>query len=127
MQGPAFEKRWADRKSRLAELDGFQFFALLRRVDTKEGEEVWRPASMLHHKFVLRKLREMMCLHCLQVDFNYMSMTLWADKKSFNAWRTGEAFKEAHGGGTLFGFVDMLVLQRSTWLLTSRRLKFYLV
>jgi hypothetical protein len=44
-----------------------------------------------------------------EVDFNYMSLTLWSDKKSFNAWRSGEAFKEAHGGGTLFGFVDMLV------------------
>jgi hypothetical protein len=44
-----------------------------------------------------------------QVDFNYMSLTQWADKASFNAWRTGEAFKEAHGGGTLFGFVEMLV------------------
>eukprot|EP00951_Prasinocladus_malaysianus_P035985 scaffold375230_cov50-Prasinocladus_malaysianus.AAC.1 len=41
-----------------------------------------------------------------------MSLTLWQDKKSFNEWRTGEAFKEAHGGGTLFGFVDMLVSLR---------------
>jgi len=30
--GPKFEKRWADRKSRLAELEGFRFFALLKRV-----------------------------------------------------------------------------------------------
>uniref|UniRef100_A0A6U1HB29 ABM domain-containing protein n=1 Tax=Tetraselmis chuii TaxID=63592 RepID=A0A6U1HB29_9CHLO len=86
-KGPSFEKRWATRKSRLAELDGFEFFTLLRRVDTEEGEEV---------------------------DFNYMSLTLWSDKKSFNAWRSGEAFKEAHGGGTLFGFVDMLVSSTMT-------------
>jgi hypothetical protein len=31
-KGPAFEKRWADRKSRLAELEGFRFFSLLKRV-----------------------------------------------------------------------------------------------
>jgi len=86
-KGPKFEKRWAERKSRLAELDGFQFFTLLRRVDVKEGDEV---------------------------DFNYMSLTLWANKASFDAWRTGEAFKEAHGGGTLFGFVDMLVSSTMT-------------
>jgi len=27
-----FEKRWADRSSRLAELDGFKYFQLMRRV-----------------------------------------------------------------------------------------------
>ena len=42
-------------------------------------------------------------------EFNYTSLTIWDDKASFSAWRTGEAFKEAHGGGTLFGFVSMLV------------------
>ena len=31
-KGPKFEKRWADRKSRLAKLDGFRFFTLLKRV-----------------------------------------------------------------------------------------------
>ena len=39
--------------------------------------------------------------------FNYISFTLWATKDDFNAWRTGEAFKEAHGGG---GIVDFLKL-----------------
>uniref|UniRef100_A0A061R995 Antibiotic biosynthesis monooxygenase n=2 Tax=Tetraselmis sp. GSL018 TaxID=582737 RepID=A0A061R995_9CHLO len=86
-KGPKFEKRWAERKSRLAELDGFEFFTLLRRVDTKEDEKV---------------------------DFNYMSLTMWSDKSSFNAWRTGEAFKEAHGGGSLFGFVTMMVSSTMT-------------
>ena len=38
-----------------------------------------------------------------------MSFTIWSNKANFNSWRTGEAFKEAHGGGTIFGFVDMLV------------------
>lgn len=32
-RGAKFEKRWADRKSRLASLDGFKYFHLMRRVD----------------------------------------------------------------------------------------------
>ena len=32
-KGPTFEKRWAERKSRLANLDGFRFFTLMRRVE----------------------------------------------------------------------------------------------
>eukprot|EP00191_Tetraselmis_sp_GSL018_P003102 CAMPEP_0177600964 /NCGR_PEP_ID=MMETSP0419_2-20121207/13965_1 /TAXON_ID=582737 /ORGANISM="Tetraselmis sp., Strain GSL018" /LENGTH=263 /DNA_ID=CAMNT_0019094115 /DNA_START=30 /DNA_END=819 /DNA_ORIENTATION=+ len=39
---------------------------------------------------------------------------MWSDKSSFNAWRTGEAFKEAHGGGSLFGFVTMMVSSTMT-------------
>jgi hypothetical protein len=38
--GPGFEKRWATRKSRLAELDGFRYFQLMRRVLRKEGEDI---------------------------------------------------------------------------------------
>jgi hypothetical protein len=33
---------------------------------------------------------------------------VWDDKESFTKWRTGGDFKEAHGGGTLFGFVALL-------------------
>jgi hypothetical protein len=33
-----FEKRWAERKSRLAELDGFQFFTIMRRVTLEVHE-----------------------------------------------------------------------------------------
>ena len=36
-KGPAFEKRWAERKSRLAVLDGFRFFTLMRRVEGPPG------------------------------------------------------------------------------------------
>eukprot|EP00899_Mesostigma_viride_P014603 jgi/Mesvir1/23143/Mv10531-RA.1 len=84
-KGPAFEKRWTERKSRLAQLDGFRYFTLLRRVyaegQTKDEEK----------------------------DFDYLSFTVWEDKKSFSAWRNGEAFKEAHGGGSLWGFLSVLV------------------
>ena len=40
---------------------------------------------------------------------NYVSFTIWADKKHFNAWRSGDAFKEAHGGTSLFAFVTTMV------------------
>ena len=33
----AFEKRWADRESRLGNLDGFRFFRMLRRVLVAAG------------------------------------------------------------------------------------------
>ena len=79
-KGPAFEKRWAERPSRLAKLDGFRFFTLMRRVDGGEEDEA-----------------------------NYVSFTIWGDQKGFDAWRKGDAFKEAHGGGTIFGFMSMLV------------------
>jgi heme-degrading monooxygenase HmoA len=83
-----FEKRWATRKSRLATLDGFRFFTLLKRVATvgfdKEAPDY--------------------------EEGNYVSFTIWQDKPSFDAWRTGDAFKEAHGGGkfNLSGFVGLL-------------------
>lgn len=87
-KGPAFEKRWAERKSRLATLDGFRFFSLLRRVDGP-GAVYTDNAS------------------------NYISLTVWENKDNFEAWKNGDAFKEAHGGGgtpvdSIFGFVQLL-------------------
>ena len=38
-----------------------------------------------------------------------MSFTIWSEKKHFNAWRAGDAFKEAHGGTSLFAFVTTMV------------------
>ncbi|KAL7512449.1 LOW QUALITY PROTEIN: hypothetical protein ACHAXN_010526 [Cyclotella atomus] len=29
----------------------------------------------------------------------YMSCTIWRDRKAFEDWKNGNAFKEAHGGG----------------------------
>ena len=82
-----FEARWANRPSRLAKLEGFRWFALLRRVPMEEGGE----------------------LELEDGEPDYTSFTIWEDKVGFDAWRKGEAFKEAHGGGTMFGFLDMLV------------------
>ena len=88
--GPRFEKRWAERKSSLASLDGFRFFTLLRRVD---GVEL--PGGGL--------------VEYEEGTPDYMSMTVWETKKNFNSWRTGYAFKEAHGGGSIGGFLSAVV------------------
>ena len=77
----AFEKRWADRESRLGNLDGFRFFCMLRRVDDAAAAD----------------------------DVNYVSATVWETKANFDAWKKGDAFKEAHGGGTVAGVAGMLV------------------
>ena len=92
-KGPKFEKRWAERKSRLANLPGFRYFSLLRRV---EGDESDQPSEL--------------------DDKNYISMTVWENRENFNEWRTGEAFKEAHGGGgtmleSVVGFTKLLTTQ----------------
>ena len=87
--GPRFEKRWADRKSSLKVLDGFRFFTLLRRADDVELN-----GSPVAYE---------------EGTSDYMSMTVWETKKNFNSWRTGFAFKEAHGGGSIAGFLSAVV------------------
>lgn len=79
----AFEKRWADRESRLGTLDGFRFFCMLRKIDA-DADDV------------------------ANGDPNYVSCTVWETLENFEAWRKGDAFKEAHGGGTVGGVVSML-------------------
>lgn len=81
----AFEKRWADRESRLGTLPGFRFFCMLRRVD-----------------------RENTLLEETENDPNYISCTVWEKYENFESWRKGDAFKEAHGGGTVKGVLSML-------------------
>jgi len=41
-------------------------------------------------------------------DPNYVSCTVWETQDDFESWRKGDAFKEAHGGGTVAGVVSML-------------------
>ena len=81
----AFEKRWADRKSRLGLLDGFRFFCMLRRTDRGEGRPPYED------------------------DINYISCTVWEEFENFDAWKKGDAFKDAHGGGTIGGIASMLI------------------
>lgn len=80
----AFEKRWADRESRLGTLPGFRFFCMLRRLDRGGGGGENDDEN------------------------NYVSCTVWETYADFEAWRKGDAFKEAHGGGTVQGVVSML-------------------
>lgn len=80
----AFEKRWADRKSRLGLLDGFRFFCMMRRTDRFDGA-------------------------AYEDDINYISCTVWEEFSAFDAWKKGDAFKEAHGGGTVGGIASMLM------------------
>lgn len=91
-QGKAakFEQRWATRKSRLAQLDGFKYFHLMRRVvlnddgSTTYDEGTDEPSS----------------------QGNMVSFTVWEKKSDFSAWRSGEAFKEAHGGTSIGAFLS---------------------
>eukprot|EP00933_Yihiella_yeosuensis_P039932 TRINITY_DN34103_c1_g1_i1.p1 TRINITY_DN34103_c1_g1~~TRINITY_DN34103_c1_g1_i1.p1 ORF type:complete len:369 (+),score=84.11 TRINITY_DN34103_c1_g1_i1:71-1177(+) len=91
-----FEQRWATRESSLTTLDGFRWFCLLRRVPgTKKG------GSMS----VIYNYED----DSYEDDYSYLSFTIWETKKNFNSWRTGPAFKEAHGGGGIANFVSMVV------------------
>jgi heme-degrading monooxygenase HmoA len=87
-----FEKRWATRKSRLATLPGVKWGAVRRRVAAEWTE----------------------CKDDAEAGFNYQSLTVWQNKDDFMEWRTGEAFKEAHGGGNFAGIVGMLVSSAQT-------------
>lgn len=87
-----FEKRWADRSSRLASLDGFKYFHLMRRVALEDKVNSGNDPLGNSDPFG-----------------NYVSFTIWQEKKHFNAWRAGDAFKEAHGGTSLFAFVTTMV------------------
>ena len=79
-----FEQRWANRKSRLATLDGFKYFHLMRRVtlDEESDKNTYDEGNAAEDT----------------LQGNYVSFTVWEKKSDFSAWRSGEAFKEAHGG-----------------------------
>jgi len=64
----------------------------------------WQPSS--HWRLTFACTRDAVCAGALP--------QVWEDKDTFTAWRTGEAFKEAHGGGSLWGFVMMLVSSTQT-------------
>lgn len=88
-----FEKRWANRKSSLAELEGFRYFSLFRQVPV---EEVVGP-------------RGAAAMGGDPPQYNYMSFTIWNEKKDFNSWRKGSAFREAHGGTSIGAFLKTMV------------------
>lgn len=88
-----FEKRWANRKSRLAELDGFRYFHLMRRVTLDDESGVQYDGGEDKESS----------------QGNYVSLTVWENKANFTSWRKGEAFKEAHGGTSIGAFVKTMV------------------
>mmetsp|Transcript_2339 Transcript_2339/g.6272 ORF Transcript_2339/g.6272 Transcript_2339/m.6272 type:complete len:376 (-) Transcript_2339:2084-3211(-) len=89
-----FEKRWANRKSRLAELDGFRYFHLMRRVTLGDEDGAVEYDGGVDGD---------------SMNGNYVSLTVWEDKSNFNAWRKGDAFREAHGGTSVGAFVSTMV------------------
>jgi heme-degrading monooxygenase HmoA len=92
-QQAKFEKRWATRKSRLATLPGFQYFHLMRRVTLHENVECKYDEGVNDEA----------------AQENYVSFTIWNKKSDFSAWRSGEAFKEAHGGTSITAFLSTMV------------------
>jgi heme-degrading monooxygenase HmoA len=87
-----FEQRWATRKSRLATLEGFRYFHLMRRVQLGGDNGTQSDTADETATFG-----------------NYVSLTVWSEKKHFTAWRKGEAFKEAHGGTSIGAFLSTLL------------------
>lgn len=74
----AFEQRWKNRTSKLKECEGFVSFGMLRRDVKAKGHGI-SPMG--------------------EEEPTYMSCTIWKDRAAFEAWKSGAAFKEAHGSG----------------------------
>ena len=107
-----FEKRWATRKSRLATLQGFKYFHLMRRVtlnenenennndeDNNDGEDIKKDDTYSYDGGNDKE----------SAQGNYVSLTIWEKKSDFSVWRKGDAFKEAHGGTSIKAFVSTMV------------------
>eukprot|EP00551_Chaetoceros_affinis_P017225 CAMPEP_0203689020 /NCGR_PEP_ID=MMETSP0091-20130426/1478_1 /ASSEMBLY_ACC=CAM_ASM_001089 /TAXON_ID=426623 /ORGANISM="Chaetoceros affinis, Strain CCMP159" /LENGTH=364 /DNA_ID=CAMNT_0050558591 /DNA_START=20 /DNA_END=1114 /DNA_ORIENTATION=+ len=94
-KGAKFEARWANRKSRLSELDGFKYFHLMRRVtlNNEDGTTTYDEGDAKDGSNM----------------GNYVSFTIWEKKSQFSAWRKGEAFKEAHGGTSIGAFMSTMI------------------
>jgi heme-degrading monooxygenase HmoA len=91
-----FEQRWATRKSRLAELEGFKYFHLMRRVTIRDNDEDQNKTMVVYDGGDSKESKQ----------GNYVSFTIWQRKSDFSAWRKGDAFKEAHGGTSIGAFLS---------------------
>eukprot|EP00559_Dactyliosolen_fragilissimus_P003992 CAMPEP_0184858204 /NCGR_PEP_ID=MMETSP0580-20130426/3328_1 /TAXON_ID=1118495 /ORGANISM="Dactyliosolen fragilissimus" /LENGTH=316 /DNA_ID=CAMNT_0027354229 /DNA_START=155 /DNA_END=1105 /DNA_ORIENTATION=+ len=87
-----FEARWANRKSRLASLQGFRYFHLMRRVVIDNETSTYDNGKNNN-----------------DMSGNYVSFTIWDKKSDFSRWRKGDAFKEAHGGTSLTAFISTMI------------------
>lgn len=74
--GAAFEARWADRVSTLKDCDGFVAFTMLRRDGQQKGHGT---------------------VPMTESEPSYMSTTIWRDRASFDTWKKGPSFQQAHG------------------------------
>uniref|UniRef100_A0A7S3QJ63 ABM domain-containing protein n=1 Tax=Chaetoceros debilis TaxID=122233 RepID=A0A7S3QJ63_9STRA len=93
-KGAKFEARWANRKSRLSDLQGFKYFHLMRRVTLNEdGTNTYDEGEKSDESNM----------------GNYVSFTVWDKKSDFSAWRKGDAFKEAHGGTSISAFMSTMI------------------
>jgi len=94
-KGAKFEARWANRKSRLSELQGFKYFHLMRRVklDEENGTQSYDEGDKKDGSNM----------------GNYVSFTIWEKKSDFSRWRKGDAFKEAHGGTSIGAFMSTMI------------------
>lgn len=93
-KGAKFEARWANRKSRLSELQGFKYFHLMRRVTLNEdGTQTYDEGDKKDGTNL----------------GNYVSFTIWEKKSDFSRWRKGDAFKEAHGGTSISAFMSTMI------------------
>lgn len=90
-----FEQRWATRSSRLAQLEGFRYFHLMRRVRRQEADGAFRYDGGDQSDATAQD--------------NYVSFTVWEKKSHFSAWRKGDAFKEAHGGTSIGAFLSTML------------------
>ena len=71
----AFEQRWKNRESKLAECDGFVSFSMLRRDGQAKGHGI-KPVE--------------------DSEPTYLSTTIWKDREAFKAWTKSMAFQKAH-------------------------------
>jgi heme-degrading monooxygenase HmoA len=100
-----FEKNWATRKSRLATLQGFKYFHLMRRVTLNDNDkDKDNDNDNDEDTFSYDGGNDKESAHG-----NYVSFTIWEKKSDFSAWRKGDAFKEAHGGTSIKAFVSTMV------------------
>jgi heme-degrading monooxygenase HmoA len=106
-QQAKFEKRWATRQSRLATLDGFKYFHLMRRVKRLPSSTMG--SSCEYDGGYSDDDNSNNNNKSSSPEENYISFTVWNKKSDFSTWRKGDAFKEAHGGTSIGAFVSTIV------------------
>ena len=101
-KGAKFEARWANRKSRLSQLQGFKYFHLMRRVKFNDDDNNDNNNNdvVVYDEGNAKDGSNM---------GNYVSFTIWEKKSDFSSWRKGEAFKEAHGGTSISAFMSTMI------------------